>query len=50
MYGLMSGYSLDKCCRIGSLLASNVIQVVGTTLPKKKWDEIKVGIDAIVME
>jgi sugar/nucleoside kinase (ribokinase family) len=50
MYGLMSGYSLDKCCRIGSLLASNVIQVVGTTLPKKKWDEIKAGIDAIVME
>jgi sugar/nucleoside kinase (ribokinase family) len=50
MYGLMSGYSLDKCCRIGSLLASNVIQVIGTTLPKKRWDEIKQGIDAIVTE
>jgi sugar/nucleoside kinase (ribokinase family) len=48
MYGLSCGYSLDKCCRIGSLLASQVIQVIGTTLSRKRWDDIKRGIDEIL--
>ncbi len=48
LYGLICGYSLEKCAAIGSILASNVIQVVGTTLPKKKWDEIKLNIDALL--
>jgi sugar/nucleoside kinase (ribokinase family) len=48
MYGLSCGYSLDKCCRIGSLLASQVIQVIGTTLSRKRWDDIKLGIDEIL--
>ena len=42
------GYSLEKCSIIGSILASNVIQVVGTTLSKKKWDEIKLNIEALL--
>jgi sugar/nucleoside kinase (ribokinase family) len=50
MYGLSCGYALEKCCRIGSLLASNVIQVIGTTLTKKRWDDIRAGIDAILQE
>jgi sugar/nucleoside kinase (ribokinase family) len=50
MYGLMGGYSLDKCCRIGSLLASNVIQVIGTTLPKRRWDDIRQGIEEILQQ
>jgi sugar/nucleoside kinase (ribokinase family) len=48
MYGLSCGYSLEKCCRIGSLVASQVIQVIGTTLPKKRWDDIRQGIDEIL--
>lgn len=42
LYGLTCGYSLEKCSIIGSILASNVIQVVGTTLSKKKMGRNKV--------
>jgi len=48
LYGLTCGYSLEKCSIIGSILASAVIQVVGTTLSKKKWDEIKLNIEALL--
>ena len=48
LYGLTCGYSLEKCGKIGSLLSKDVIQVVGTTLSKKKWDEIKLNIEALL--
>ncbi|MDO4165305.1 MAG: adenosine kinase [Bacteroides sp.] len=41
LYGLTCGYSLEKCGRIGSLLSGEVIQVIGASLPKKRWDKIK---------
>lgn len=44
MYGLTCGYSLEKCVQISTILATAVIQEVGTTLPAKKWDEIKLNI------
>lgn len=48
MYGLACGYALEKCAQISSILAGFVIQVVGTRLSKKKWDEIKLNIDAVL--
>lgn len=48
LYGLTCSYSLEKCGAIGSILASQVIQVVGTTLSKKKWDEIKLNIEELL--
>lgn len=48
LYGLTVGASLAKCGMIGALLASHVIQVVGTTLPDEKWNEIKLNIKAIL--
>ncbi len=48
MYGLMCGYSLEKCAQISSILAGHVIQVVGTTLSPQRWNEIKLNIDAIL--
>ena len=48
MYGLTCGYSLEKCVQISTILATAVIQEVGTTLPGKKWDEIKLNIDALL--
>lgn len=48
LYGLTCGYSLEKCSMIGSVLASGVMQVAGTTLSKKKWDEIKLNIEALL--
>lgn len=48
MYGLTCGYSLEKCVQIGTILATAVIQEVGTTLPAKKWDEIKLNIESLL--
>ena len=50
LYGLTCGYSLDKCAKIGSILSGNVIQVVGTTLPQERWDEIKLKINDVISE
>lgn len=50
LYGLTCGYSMEKCGNIASLLASSIIQVVGTTLTKKKWEEIKLNIDELLHE
>ncbi len=50
LYGLTSGYSLEKCAKIGSLLAGNVIQVIGTTVPAQQWNEIKLNISEILAE
>ncbi|MDR2858898.1 MAG: adenosine kinase [Mediterranea sp.] len=50
LYGLTCGYSLEKCGKVGSILSGNVIQVIGTTLPKSKWDEIKLQINGILSE
>lgn len=41
LYGLTCGYSLEKCAKIGSILAGEVIQVIGTELPAGRWGKIK---------
>lgn len=48
MYGLTCGYSLEKCVQISTILATAVIQEVGTTLPARKWDEIKLNIESLL--
>ena len=48
MYGLTCGYSLEICVQISTILATAVIQEVGTTLPAKKWDEIKLNIESLL--
>ena len=48
MYGLTCGYSLEKCVQISTILATAVIQEVGTTLPAKKCDEIKLNIVSLL--
>lgn len=48
MYGLTCGYLLEKCVQISTILATAVIQEVGTTLPAKKWDEIKLNIESLL--
>lgn len=48
MYGLTCGYSLEKCVQISTILATAIIQEVGTTLPAKKWDEIKLNIESLL--
>jgi sugar/nucleoside kinase (ribokinase family) len=47
---LTCGYSLEKCAKIGSILSGNVIQVIGTSMPQERWDEIKLNINRILAE
>lgn len=50
LYGLTCGYGLEKCANIGSVLSGNVIQVIGTSMPKHQWDEIKLNINTIISQ
>lgn len=50
LYGLTAGYGLEKCAKIGSLLAGNVIQCIGANIPGGQWDEIKLNMNEILSE
>lgn len=41
LYGLVNGYEPEACLNMGGLLASRVIQVVGTTLNDAEWQSLK---------
>ncbi len=41
LYGLVKGYSLEKCGRLGSACGYEVCQVVGANIPAEGWDRIK---------
>jgi sugar/nucleoside kinase (ribokinase family) len=40
LYGLIEKLPLHKCGEIGSIIAANVIEVVGTKIKEEKWIEI----------
>ena len=39
IYGLLQGYPLDKCGRIGALLSGKVIEVIGARMDEVRWEE-----------
>jgi sugar/nucleoside kinase (ribokinase family) len=41
IYGLINEYSLDKCGRIGSVLAGKTIEVIGPKMDEHKWNEVR---------
>ena len=41
IYGLIKGYTIDKCGAAGSILAAKTIEVVGPKMNNKKWNEAK---------
>jgi sugar/nucleoside kinase (ribokinase family) len=45
LYGMAHGYSLDKCGRIGAILAGKVIEVIGPKLAEVSWKEVKRLVD-----
>ncbi len=47
-YGMAHQADLEKCAQIGSLLASNVIKVVGTKLSEECWNEIRIKAKQIL--
>jgi len=40
LYGLVTGKDLETAAQIGTILAEEVIQVIGTELPKATWEKI----------
>lgn len=47
LYGLIQNHSLNVCGQIGSLLAGNVIEIMGTKMENKRWKKIKGTIKTI---
>lgn len=47
-YGLSNDLSIEKCGKIGSLLASKVVEIIGANIPDDKWPEIRTEIQKIV--
>ena len=47
-YGLQQEKSLRQCAELGSLLAYEVIQVVGTKLPPPTWERIRTKVQEII--
>ncbi|HBC86672.1 MAG TPA: adenosine kinase [Lentisphaeria bacterium] len=41
LYGFLNGSSLEDCGRFGSILGAEVVQVVGASIPEKRWLEIR---------
>ena len=44
LYGFCKGASLEQCLKMGDLVATNVIQVIGTRLSDKTWKKIRSSI------
>jgi len=45
LYGLVKGYSLEKCGRLGSACGYEVCQVVGANIPDDGWERIRKFLD-----
>ena len=41
LYGLVKGYSLERCGQLGSACGYEVCQVVGAHIPDEGWERIK---------
>ncbi len=47
-YGMANNLSYEKCARLGSLLAGNVIEVIGTKMDETRWLNIKREVEKIL--
>jgi sugar/nucleoside kinase (ribokinase family) len=50
LYGLSKDLNLEKCAKLGTLLASNVIEVVGPKMNEERWANIYQQSDFIIGE
>lgn len=48
LYGYVKGLSLDKCGLLGSIMAGNVIEIIGARMDEEKWKDIKETVSLIV--
>jgi sugar/nucleoside kinase (ribokinase family) len=50
LYGYAGGLELDKCGSLGTLLAGNVIDMIGAMIPDEKWPGIIKNVSKIIKE
>ena len=48
LYGLIRGFPLPACGRIGSLLSGKVVEVVGAKLDERKWQEVEDALPNLI--
>ncbi|MBR0314174.1 MAG: adenosine kinase [Bacteroidales bacterium] len=48
LYGYSRGLPLDVCGKIGSLVSSKVVEIIGTKMDPSTWEEIKNNIAEII--
>ncbi len=48
LYGLSLGLPVGKCGKLGSLMASKVVEVIGAYIPEQEWDSIRTEINKII--
>ena len=48
LYGYSRGLPLDVCGKIGSLVSSKVVEIIGTKMDDQTWEEIKNNIAEII--
>lgn len=41
LYGILSGYSMERSGNLGSLVSNEVVQVVGAQIPEAGWERIR---------
>lgn len=41
LYGLINGYELGKCGKLGSICGAEVCNVIGANIPEKRWEQIR---------
>lgn len=48
LYGLANGCTLEQSGRIGTILAGNVIEVIGPRMDNERWNKIKLKVNALL--
>jgi len=47
LFGYANDYCLENCGLFGSILAGNVIELIGAKMPDRKWDNVRKSIQKI---
>jgi sugar/nucleoside kinase (ribokinase family) len=50
LYGYANNMPVEKCGRLGALLAGNVIEIIGARIIEGKWKKIKKHVASIINE
>lgn len=48
LYGMARGLSLDKCGKIGSLVSSSVVEILGAKMSAETWESINKQVQGII--